>query len=116
MTFPQQRDAAHHRKWRVRNAASGDAYTIVPGPNDGSPTSYGVGDVWALRYHAGEIDDGQSFTTDLALSRAHLKRFMSPPEAVADTDVVVWYTAHCVHDAGVQIGNRVGPDLVPSEW
>ena len=41
---------------------------------------------------------------------------MSPPEAVADTDVVVWYAAHCVHDAGVEIGNRVGSDLVPSEW
>ena len=41
---------------------------------------------------------------------------MSPPEAVADTDVVVWYAAHYVHDAGVEIGNRVGPDLVPSGW
>ena len=111
-----QRDAAHHRRWRVRNTASGEAYTIVPGANDGSPTAYGVGDVWVLRYRAGEIDDGQGFTTDPALSRAHLERFMSPPEAVADTDVVVWYAAHYVHDAGVEIGNRVGPDLVPSGW
>ena len=112
----RQRDAAHHRQWRVRNTASGEAYTIVPGPNDGSPTAYGVGDMWVLRHHAGEIDDGQGFTTDPALSRAHLERFMSPPEAVADTDVVVWYAAHYVHDAGVEIGNRVGPDLVPSGW
>lgn len=112
----RQRDAAHRRKWRVRNTASGEAYTIIPGANDGTPTAYGVGDVWVLRYHGGEIDDGQGFTTDPGLSRAHLERFMSPPEAVTDTDVVVWYAAHYVHDAGVEIGNRVGPDLVPSGW
>lgn len=110
------RDAAHHRKWRVRNTVSGEAYTIVPGPHDGSQTAYGVGDLWVLRYHAGEIDDGQGFTTDPNLSRAHLERLMSPPESVTDTDVVVWYAGHYVHDAGVEVGNRVGPDLVPSGW
>ena len=110
------RDAAHKRKWRVRNTASGEAYTIVPGPNDGTSTAYGVGDLWVLRYHSGEIDDGQGFTTDPGLSGAHLERFMSPPESVVDTDVVVWYAGHYVHDAGIEVGNRVGPDLVPSGW
>lgn len=112
----RQRDAGHHRKWRVRNTVTGEAYTIVPGANDGAPTAYGVGDVWVLRYHSGEIDDGQGFTTDPNLSRAHLDRFMSSPEAVEDTDVVVWYAGHYVHDAGLEIGNRVGPDLIPSSW
>ena len=112
----RQRDAGHQRKWRVRNTVSGEAYQIVPGAHDGSPTSYGVGDLWVLRYHPGEIDDGQGFTTDPNLSRAHLERFMSPPESVADTDVVVWYAAHYVHDAGVEVGNRVGPDLIPTGW
>lgn len=112
----RQRDAGHKRKWRVRNTVSGESYDIVPGPHDGSPTSYGVGDLWVLRYHPGEIDDGQTFTTDPNLSRAHLERFMSPPESVADTDVVIWYAAHYVHDAGVEVGNRVGPDLIPTRW
>jgi len=112
----RQRDAGHKRKWRVRNTVSGEAYNIVPGAHDGSPTSYGVGDLWVLRYHPGEIDDGQGFTTDPNLSRAHLERFMTPPESVADTDVVVWYAGHYVHDAGVEVGNRVGPDLVPTGW
>ena len=58
----------------------------------------------------------QSFTTDPALSWVHLEPFMSPLEPVADTDVVVWYATHYVHDAGVEIGNRVGPHLVPSGW
>lgn len=112
----RQRDGNHKRKWRVRNTISGETYTIVPGAHDGSPTSYGVGDLWVLRYHSGEIDDGQGFTRDPNLSRAHLERFMSPPESVADTDIVVWYAAHYVHDAGVEVGNRVGPDLIPTNW
>lgn len=110
------RDTAHQRKWRVRNTVGGETYTIVPGPNDGSSTPFGVGDLWVLRYHPGEIDDGQGFTTDPNLSGAHLERFMSPPESVVDTDIVVWYAGHYVHDAGIEVGNRVGPDLVPSGW
>jgi hypothetical protein len=112
----RQRDAGHKRKWRVRNTISGEVYTIVPGVHDGSPTPFGVGDLWVLRYHPGEIDDGQGFTTDPNLSRAHLERFMSPPESVVDTDVVVWYAGHYVHDAGIEVGNRVGPDLIPTGW
>jgi hypothetical protein len=110
------RDAGHKRKWRVRNTVTGEAYTIVPGPNDGTQTPYGVGDLWVLRYHPGEIDDGQGFTTDPNLSHAHLEPFMTPPESVVDTDVVVWYAAHYVHDASVEVGNRVGPDLIPTGW
>ena len=110
------RDAAHKRRWRVRNSLSGEAYHIVPGAHDGVATPYGVGDLWALRYHGGETDDGQGFTSDPSLSRAQLERFMTPPESVADTDVVVWYAGHYVHDAGVEVGNRVGPDLLPSGW
>jgi hypothetical protein len=112
----RQRDVGHKRKWRVRNTVSGEAYSIAPGAHDGSPTSYGVGDLWVLRYHPGEIDDGQGFATDPNLSRAHLERFMSPPESVVDTDVVVWYAGHYVHDAGVEVGNRIGPDLIPMGW
>jgi hypothetical protein len=110
------RDTAHKRKWRVRNSRSGEAYTIVPGAKDGVPTTYGVGDLFVLRYRSGELDDGQVFTTDPNLSRAHIDKFMTPPESVFDTDVVIWYAAHYVHDAGVEVGNRVGPDLVPSGW
>jgi hypothetical protein len=112
----RQRDAGHKRRWRVRNTVSGEGYGIVPGPNDGNPTAFGVGDLWVLRYHSGEIDDGQGFTTDPNLSRARLENFMSPRESVVDTDVVIWYAGHYVHDAGVEVGNRIGPDLIPLNW
>ena len=110
------RDPGHKRRWRVRNTSSGETYTISPGLNDGAPTAFGLGDLWVLKYHGGEIDDGQGFTTNPNLSRAHLEKFMMPPESVVDTDVVVWYAAHYVHDAGIEVGNRVGPDLIPSGW
>jgi hypothetical protein len=112
----RSRDATHKRRWRVRNTQSGEAYTIVPGADDGVATAYGLGDLWVLRYHGGEIDDGQGFTTNAALSGAHLEKFMTPPEAVVDADVVLWYAGHYVHDAGIEVGNRVGPDLLPSGW
>ena len=56
----RQRDVGHQRKWRVRNTLSGETYEIVPGPSDGTPTTFGQGDLWVLRYHYGEIDDGQA--------------------------------------------------------
>ena len=110
------RDLQHKRHWRVRNTMSGESYEIRPGPNDGTRTGFGVGDLWVLRYHPNEIDDGQGFTRDPALSTAHLEKFMTPPESVVDADVVVWYAAHYVHDAGIEVGNWVGPDLVPTRW
>ena len=75
-----------------------------------------MGDLWVLRYGGSEIDDGQGFTTDPTLSRARLENFMTPPESVEDTDVVIWYAGHYVHDAGIEAGHCVGPDLMPSGW
>jgi hypothetical protein len=110
------RDTSHSRHWRVKNTLSGEAYSLIPGAADGVSTPYGEGDLWVLRYHAGEIDDGQGFTTDPNLSRAHIDRFLTPPEAVTDTDVVLWYAAHFLHDQAHESGAKVGPDLLPSGW
>ena len=51
------------RKWRVENSVTGEAYDIIPGHDDGVATAmpdwpFPRGDVWLLRYHPGEIDDG----------------------------------------------------------
>jgi Cu2+-containing amine oxidase len=102
----------------VRNPQTGAAYLLVPGANDGNASSYGVGDLWVLRYRSDEIDDGQPFTTDPALSRARIDNFRTPAEPVTDTDVVLWYSAHFVHDEahGHPGGHYVGPDLRPENW
>jgi hypothetical protein len=119
----RERSHEHGRYWRVRNTRASQGYVIRPGPHDGTADDYGAGDLWILRYHPDEIDDGQGFTTDASRSRAHLDRFVSG-ESVERQDVVVWYGAHFVHDpslgdeehGALDAGHRVGPDLVPSQW
>ncbi|MEN3314046.1 MAG: hypothetical protein V7605_280 [Acidimicrobiaceae bacterium] len=114
----RDRSAEHGRYWRVRNTRASQGYAIRPGPGDGTADTYGAGDVWILRYDPNEVDDGQGFTTDPALSRANLDRMVSG-ESVERQDLVVWYGAHFRHDGDVDSGpggHRVGPDLVPYQW
>jgi hypothetical protein len=107
-------DPSRKRRWRVSNRDSGEAYTLIPGPNDGLADSFGVGDLWILRYRGTELDDGQDFTMDPVLARANLHKFLNG-ENIEGKDVVLWYAAHFMHDghAGSHI---VGPDLVSSDW
>jgi hypothetical protein len=69
-----------------------DTYALFPGPNDGTSTAFGVGDLWALQYHPNEFDDGVNPPPP-----ALLNNFLTG-EAVKDKDVVVWYGAHFRHD------------------
>jgi hypothetical protein len=119
------RDPGHHRKWRVVEAASGSGYEIVPGPDDGlavqSPDwPFPQGDVWILRYHANELDDGVNVTTGPASTlEAHLDSWVNG-EYIVNQDVVVGYAGHAIHDAVHEqpghFGHIVGPDLRPINW
>ncbi len=108
------RDAGHKRHWRVRNRGTFRGYSIVPGGHDGNSDAYGVGDVWVLRYHGNEVDDGQGFTTNPALSRAGIDKFING-ESVNGQDVVIWYAGHFQHDETHPdpAGHIVGPELIP---
>ena len=60
---PRARAPAHKRRWRVENTATREAYDIVPGPDDGVARAFpdwpfGRGDLWLVRCHRHEIDDG----------------------------------------------------------
>ena len=116
------RDPARKRKWRVENKATGEAYDIIPGPEDGVSTSapdspFGRGDLWILRYHGNEIDDGV-----VAIGppyEAEIDKFKNG-ESINGQDVVIWYGAHFTHDVsseppGVD-GHRIGPDLKLVKW
>ena len=117
------RDPSRKRKWRVVHSASGAAYDILPGPDDGVASQqpdwpFGRGDVWVLRYHGTEIDDGFNQTTSPDAD-AKLDQWVNG-ESVFDQDVVVWYGAHFTHDVSHEHpaahGHVVGPDLVPVKW
>ncbi|HEX8650507.1 MAG TPA: hypothetical protein VF708_06680 [Pyrinomonadaceae bacterium] len=114
----RQRDASHKRKWRVRNTATNSGYVLIPGLNDGNATSFGVGDIWAMRYRSTELDDGQGYTEDPTLAKAHLDKFIANHESIENQDVVVWYAAHFLHDEehGEAGGHIVGPELRPFNW
>ena len=120
------RDPAHKRKWRVENTSTGEAYDIIPGPDDGVATAssdwpYPRGDVWVLRYHGNEIDDGVDCTTGGpgCNTEAQLDGFVNG-ESVNNQDVVIWYAGHVTHDVATEppgeFGHIVGPDLKPAKW
>ena len=77
--------------------------------------SFGVGDVWILRYRGNELDDGQGFTSDPERCKAQLDRFVDY-EGVENQDVVIWYAAHFpeLNTSGEMV--LVGPDLKPTNW
>ena len=111
------RDAAHKRRWRVRRNGTYTGYDIVPGANDGTADAYGAGDVWVLRYHGNELDDGHGFGTNPVSTRADLDSFVNG-ERVDGQDVVVWYGGHFLHDETQPApgGHVVGPELRPFNW
>lgn len=120
------RDPARNRKWRVENTVSGEGYEIIPGPNDGVATAstdwpYPRGDVWFLRYHGNELDDGVDCTTGGfgCVTEANLDGFVNG-EAISNNDVVVWYAGHVTHDVGAEppgvFGHICGPELKPVNW
>jgi hypothetical protein len=116
------RDPGRHRRWRVENTVSGEAYDIIPGADDGVATAmpdwpYGRGDLWFLRYHANEIDDGS-----VAIGppyEAGIDAWVNG-ERIDDHDVVVWYAGHFTHDTSHEepghFGHIVGPTLKPVKW
>ena len=109
----RRRNSERSRRWQVRNSQTGDAYTLFPGPDDGIADDFGRADVWVLRFHEGEIDDGA--VADGPPFAADIDRFWNG-EDISDQDVVVWYAAHFTHDVEEEIGHYVGPTLRPVNW
>ena len=68
-------------------------------------------DVWVLRYHGNELDDGFNSTTS-PNADAKIDQWVNG-ESVVSQDVVIWYAAHFTHDVHQVIGHIVGPVLQP---
>ncbi|MBA3528651.1 MAG: hypothetical protein H0T91_04960 [Propionibacteriaceae bacterium] len=109
------------RRWQVRNSQTGDAYNLIPGPEDGVADDFGRADVWILRFNEGEVDDGISAAPSQTEpsqpnAPADIGRFNNG-EAIRNQDVVVWYAAHFTHDVHEEeVGHIVGPVLRPAQW
>ena len=116
------RDPGRKRKWRVLNTTTGEAYDVIPGPNDGVATAmpdwpFPRGDLWLVRWRAGEIDDGSIATGPPY--EAGLDAFVNG-EPMKGQDVVIWYGAHFTHDLAhdhpATHGHILGPKLKRVSW
>ncbi len=116
------RNPWQQRRWRVENVDSGEAYDIIPGPNDGVATAspdwpFPQGDVWFTRYSGSEIDNGVVATGPPY--EANIGNFVNG-QSIERQDVVVWYGAHSTHDIASEepgeFGHIVGPELRPVNW
>lgn len=107
------------RSWRVLDKKTRRGYRIVPGVADGTADAYGVSDLWFLRYHPTELDDGVSIVVGTpAQTQIQIDPFING-ESLDGTDVVVWYAGHFVHDETAPspaTGHIVGPELRPTNW
>lgn len=118
----RSRNLSRKRKWRVENKSTGEAYDIIPGPNDGVATTFPDwpfprGDIWLLRYRGSEIDDGSIATGPPY--EAGLDAWVNG-EPVNGADVVLWYGAHFTHNIAHEepgeFGHVVGPTLKLVKW
>ncbi len=99
----------------MRDKKNNNGYEVVPGVHDDSAPAdaWGVADIWALRYHASEIDDGGA-TGGPSGDAVHLNKYLNG-EDIDGHDVVLWYRAgfrHVSEPGHVGCGT-VGPTLRP---
>lgn len=124
-------DKKQHRHWEVANTATGNYFQLYAGDNDGrwdpnapnypqEDLNYGVGDLWLVKYEQAnplhKYDDGFD-ETDGPDTRADFNKFVGHA-GVAGKDIVVWYSAHFMHNQLHDHGEShvVGPNLIPGTW
>ena len=96
----------------------------MPSANDGIASTFPdwpfpVGDVWIMRYHGSEIDDGV-IAVGPPYEASVLDTWVNNGEPINNQDVVIWYAGHVTHDflsepPGI-FGHVAGPDLKPVNW
>jgi hypothetical protein len=99
--------------WSVTDPAAQRGYRLVPGVESSLPAdTFSKGDLWALKYKANEIDDGQGLLT-CPVSFAPWLNGES-----LDGDVVLWYRSGWLHVGGdLADCDLVGPTLYPvGDW
>ena len=99
---------SRRRKWRVRDKGTGRGYKLTPGSSDRVADTWAVADMWALRYHGDEIDDGGA-TGGSNGDAAHMNNYISG-ENINGRDVVLWYHAWARHEGAADC-EIVGPTL-----
>lgn len=103
--------------WTISNPLTNKSSSFVPGGRDGVADKYGRNDIWFVN-KANEVDDGVNCTSGGSCPTwANIEKFVTQ-ESIQDTDVIVWYGAHFVHDElnGQAEDHVVGPDFILKRW
>lgn len=98
------------RKWRVRNPATGRGYEIIPESGEGVADAWAVADLWALRYHETELDDGGATAGPMG-NAAQMNNYLNG-ESIKGQHNVLWYRAGRYHDSPkvcVSVGVKLKP-------
>jgi hypothetical protein len=115
----QRKRSPFARRWRVVDRDTHRGYQVIPGLADGTADPYGVADIWCLRYHGNELDDGVSVVGGSpADTQVQLSKYVNG-ESIDGTDIVLWYAGHFLHDENQPAphqGHIVGPELRPVNW
>jgi hypothetical protein len=98
------------RSWRVMDNVTGRGYSVIPGSGDGVADAWAVADLWGLRYHYNEIDDGGAVGGPNG-NAAQMNKYLTG-ENINGQDVVVWYHAQVRHAGGISCF-LAGPTLKP---
>ena len=110
----RRKNFAASRKWRVRNQATGRGYEIIPESDDDIADAWAVADMWALRYHDTEFDDGGA-TPGPVGNAAHMNNYLDG-ESIKGQHDVLWYRSGRHHDS-LEICVMVGVTLKPiGKW
>jgi Cu2+-containing amine oxidase len=115
-TETSRRRDATARMWRVRDLKTNRGYEIIPGAEDGHADDFAVADLWFLRYHPNETNDGGvPLGGSIEADQVHVSKYLNK-EDIHGQDVVVWYRAGHYHAPPVT-RIKVGPTLKPfGKW
>lgn len=99
--------------WSITDPVAHRGYRLVPGSETALPAdTFSVGDFWALRYHANELDDGHS----IGDCPVNFTPWLNGESL--NGDLVLWYRSGWLHPEG-DLGPfvQVGPTLYPvGDW
>lgn len=110
-TTEAERVRGRGRRWQVLDRNTGRGYEVIPRPPDGIADSWAVADLWLLRYHGDEQDDGGA-TLEPMGDAIHVSPYVNG-ETIDGQDVVLWYRVGHRHAGMPNCGDLEGPTLRP---
>jgi hypothetical protein len=106
----RRNDPTRGSRWRVQSPSAQRGYEIVSAPENGTADAWAAADLWVLKFHPEEIDDGGARQGPQG-SAVQLDRYLDG-ESLDGANLVLWVHAMDRHE-GSDRCRFVGPTLRP---